>query len=140
VWGLLSGLQPPSPRQYDLAAGIRLSASKLRPVRGDPPLRRLGWFAGGERDRGGWHHTSGTPGPSFTHKGFLGVHLFFVISRFLITSLLLRERDVVGGILLRKFYARRALRIFPLYYATLLVYVVLLAATRRYLFGRHFPY
>jgi peptidoglycan/LPS O-acetylase OafA/YrhL len=77
-------------------------------------------------------HTSGTPGPSFTHKGFLGVNLFFVISGFLITSLLLRERDAVGGISLKKFYARRALRIFPLYYATLLVYIVLLAATRRH--------
>jgi hypothetical protein len=30
-----------------------LGASELRPVRGDPPLRRLGWFAGGERNRGG---------------------------------------------------------------------------------------
>jgi len=79
-----------------------------------------------------WHHTSGTPGLSFTHKaGFLGVIFFFAISGFLITSLLLRERNAVGGISLRKFYARRVLRIFPLYYATLLVYIVLVAATRR---------
>ena len=47
------GLQPRSPQQYDPGAGIRLGASELRPVRGDPPLWRLGWFAGGERDRGG---------------------------------------------------------------------------------------
>ena len=57
---------------------------------------------------------------------------FFAISGFLITSLLLRERTAVGGISLRKFYARRTLRIFPLYYATLLAYIVLVAATRRH--------
>jgi peptidoglycan/LPS O-acetylase OafA/YrhL len=82
-----------------------------------------------------WHHTSGTPGQSFTHKGFLGwtwVDSFFAISGFPITSLLPRERTAVGGISLRKFYARRTLRIFPLYYATLLAYIVLVAATRRH--------
>jgi peptidoglycan/LPS O-acetylase OafA/YrhL len=81
-----------------------------------------------------WHHTgaAGIPGPSLWQKGFLGVDFFFAISGFLITSLLLRERSAVGGISLKKFYARRALRIFPLYYATLLVYLVLVAATRRH--------
>ncbi len=48
-------------------------------------------------------------------RGFLGVDLFFVISGFLITSLLLRERDRKGRISLRGFYWRRALRILPLY-------------------------
>ena len=80
-----------------------------------------------------WSHTSGNPGPSFAHNvGLLGVVFFFAISGFLITSLLLRERNAVGGISLRKFYARRTLRIFPLYYATLLAYIVLVAATRRH--------
>jgi peptidoglycan/LPS O-acetylase OafA/YrhL len=80
-----------------------------------------------------WSHTSGNPGPSFAHNlGWLGVVFFFAISGFLITSLLLRERNAVGGISLRKFYARRALRIFPLYYVTLLAYIVLVAATRRH--------
>ncbi len=77
-----------------------------------------------------WHHTSGTPGPLISHKGFLGVDFFFAISGFLITTLLIRERTHSGRISLRKFYARRALRIFPLYYATLLLYVLLVAATR----------
>lgn len=49
------------------------------------------------------------------HRGFLGVDLFFVISGFLITTLLLRERDRTGAISLRGFYWRRALRILPLY-------------------------
>jgi peptidoglycan/LPS O-acetylase OafA/YrhL len=67
-----------------------------------------------------------------SQKGFLGVDFFFAISGFLITSLLLRECEGLGKISLRKFYARRALRIFPLYYATLLVYIMLVAATRRH--------
>lgn len=78
-----------------------------------------------------WHHTSGTTGASFLTKGYLGVDFFFAISGFLITTLLIREYQSTQRISLRKFYARRALRILPLYYATLLLYVLLVAATRR---------
>ena len=52
-------------------------------------------------------------------RGFLGVDFFFAISGFLIVTLLLRERDRHGRISLRGFYARRSLRIFPVYYAFL---------------------
>jgi peptidoglycan/LPS O-acetylase OafA/YrhL len=55
----------------------------------------------------------------FGYRGPLGVSFFFVISGFLITTLILRERDKFGFISLRNFYARRTLRIFPLYYAVL---------------------
>ncbi|RWR29838.1 acyltransferase [Sinirhodobacter populi] len=48
-------------------------------------------------------------------RGFLGVDFFFVISGFLITTLLLREEDRKGRISLRGFYWRRALRILPLF-------------------------
>ena len=45
--------------------------------------------------------------------GFVGVDVFFVISGFLITGLLLRERDETGRIDIVGFYARRARRLLP---------------------------
>jgi peptidoglycan/LPS O-acetylase OafA/YrhL len=69
-----------------------------------------------------WHHTAAS---AFEHplsgRGFLGVDLFFVISGFLIVTLLLRERQRTQTISLPKFFVRRMLRIFPLYYAFLAV-------------------
>jgi peptidoglycan/LPS O-acetylase OafA/YrhL len=52
-------------------------------------------------------------------NGPFGVRIFFVISGFLITHLLRRERDRTGRIALGKFYARRARRILPAYFAFL---------------------
>jgi peptidoglycan/LPS O-acetylase OafA/YrhL len=58
--------------------------------------------------------------------GALGVTIFFVLSGFLITRLLLREEKDRGTIDMGGFYIRRAFRLFPLYYAVLALYCVLL--------------
>jgi peptidoglycan/LPS O-acetylase OafA/YrhL len=63
--------------------------------------------------------------------GAFGVDVFFGISGFLITTLLLRERSKNGTISLRDFYLRRSLRIWPLYYATLGIYVLLVIFLQR---------
>lgn len=67
-----------------------------------------------------WHHAHPGYGSwPITEHGFLGVDLFFILSGFLITSLLLDEHSRNGTISLKHFYARRALRIFPLYFLVL---------------------
>ena len=49
----------------------------------------------------------------------LGLPLFFVLSSYLISELLLRERETVGTVHIRAFYLRRILRIWPLYFTAL---------------------
>ena len=51
-------------------------------------------------------------------NGWLGVQLFFILSGYLITTLLLREERQYGRVDLRAFWVRRILRIWPLYYFT----------------------
>ncbi|MFX1819019.1 acyltransferase family protein [Pseudarthrobacter sp. CC4] len=51
---------------------------------------------------------------AYPHGGFVGVDVFFVISGFLITGLLLREHERSGGISFADFYRKRARRILPL--------------------------
>ncbi len=53
--------------------------------------------------------------------GFVGVDVFFVISGFLITGLLVRERQRTGRISFRAFYVRRARRLMPAAVSTLVV-------------------
>jgi peptidoglycan/LPS O-acetylase OafA/YrhL len=61
-------------------------------------------------------------------SGSLGVNAFFVMSGFLITSILLREFRETGDISFRNFYRRRAFRIFPTFYlcwiATTIVFLL----------------
>lgn len=71
-----------------------------------------------------WHHSTPRPLQGFLGRGPLGVHLFFAVSGFLITTLLVREKCRTGTLSLSRFYARRSLRIFPLYYAVLALYTL----------------
>ncbi len=54
-----------------------------------------------------------------TATGRFGVDLFFTMSAYLLTTLMLREREVKGKVNLKAFYLRRILRIWPLYFAFL---------------------
>jgi peptidoglycan/LPS O-acetylase OafA/YrhL len=62
-----------------------------------------------------------SPGGWMLFIGPHGVRLFFVLSGFLITHLLLSELRRTGTVAVKKFYMRRALRIWPLYFALLAV-------------------
>ena len=63
----------------------------------------------------------------FPVGGFVGVDVFFVISGFLITSLMLRELEETGSISFRRFYARRVRRIMPVATVALCVTVIISA-------------
>jgi len=62
---------------------------------------------------------------NFIQDGHLAVSIFFIISGFLITSLLIKEENQTQTISLKKFYLRRTLRIFPAYYFLLFVYFLM---------------
>ncbi|HEV3163479.1 MAG TPA: acyltransferase [Isosphaeraceae bacterium] len=68
---------------------------------------------------------SGLVGPAVARtmlfNGWVGVQLFFVLSGFLITTLLLREEARYGRLDLKAFWVRRILRIWPLYYLTVAI-------------------
>jgi peptidoglycan/LPS O-acetylase OafA/YrhL len=67
------------------------------------------------------HHgpsSSGVP-EVIKRLGGFGLSMFFLLSAYLITELLVREREQTGTIAIRSFYIRRALRIWPLYFAAL---------------------
>jgi len=69
-----------------------------------------------------WKHISAAPLQAY---GGLGVHIFFVLSGFLITNLLLQEQERTSTISLQNFYVRRAFRIFPAAFLFLAIVCVL---------------
>jgi peptidoglycan/LPS O-acetylase OafA/YrhL len=80
-----------------------------------------------------YSHAHGTDGfPSWLQwslpDGSAAVRAFFVLSGFLITSLMLRERSRAGRVSLVRFYRRRAVRILPVYWAFLAFVALLWAA------------
>jgi peptidoglycan/LPS O-acetylase OafA/YrhL len=79
-----------------------------------------------------WHITFGLNCPSFIYTmgkylelGNSGIQLFFVVSGFLITGLLLKEKAETGSIHLKRFYLKRLLKICPVYFAYILVIAIL---------------
>jgi peptidoglycan/LPS O-acetylase OafA/YrhL len=72
-----------------------------------------------------WHLLARLVGVTVTRRlqenGGYGVQLFFILSGYLITTLLLREEVRYGRIALRAFWVRRILRIWPLYYVIVLI-------------------
>ena len=68
--------------------------------------------------------------PVMEALGPMGVRIFFVISGFIITLLLLKEDAETGTVSLRQFYARRTLRIFPPCYAYILFVGILTLAEK----------
>jgi peptidoglycan/LPS O-acetylase OafA/YrhL len=61
----------------------------------------------------------------FFGGGFIGVNVFFTLSGYLITSILLRERAAAGRIQLRRFWMRRVIRLYPVLIAVVVAVVVL---------------
>jgi peptidoglycan/LPS O-acetylase OafA/YrhL len=92
----------------------------------EPSLQRLGHVPSLDGLRGVaialvvTYHYWGWP-----RGGWLGVDLFFVLSGFLITTLLLEEHAIHGRIRLRAFYIRRARRLFPALAVLLATYLVI---------------
>jgi peptidoglycan/LPS O-acetylase OafA/YrhL len=78
-----------------------------------------------------WFHTVPWARTELWGQGNKGVTLFFAISGFLIVTLLLRQKEKRDSIDLRNFWGRRVLRIFPVYYLALALYVVLVAVVER---------
>lgn len=74
------------------------------------------------------NHLPGTPR---LINGSVGVDIFFALSGWLITWILLKEKRKTGSISLRKFYLRRIFRIIPLYYITIGLYI-LASLTEKY--------
>ena len=82
-----------------------------------------------------FHHVPGAGGgvlEALHSNARYGVSVFFVISGFIIATLFLRERERSGNVNLGNFYARRAFRLFPLYYVALALECFLIFGMNQY--------
>ena len=78
-------------------------------------------------------------GAPWMSGGLLGVTMFFVISGYIITKLLLREFSTSGTIDLKSFWIRRARRLLPAIGALIIVVVILCAAFNRVMLTKMRP-
>jgi peptidoglycan/LPS O-acetylase OafA/YrhL len=101
-------------------------ASKLPGLDGLRALAAMAVFVDHAEQTQEWVGLDHFDGNQMTSLGRQGVEVFFVLSGYLITLLLLRERARAGVVSLRRFYARRTLRIWPLYYLVVFVLWVVL--------------
>src|SRR5215469_5631536 len=83
-----------------------------------------------------WPAWLSTPAIAIFGAGAYGVDLFFALSAYLITSLLLRETETRGRLDLPRFYLRRILRIWPLY----LTFLAVAAVAPYFMTGQHLPW
>ncbi|MDB5203447.1 MAG: Acyltransferase [Ferruginibacter sp.] len=72
---------------------------------------------------------------TFAGNGFLGVNFFFVLSGFLITYLLIKEKRLNNKISVVNFWIRRILRIWPLYFACVFLGFVVFPLAKQYMGG-----
>lgn len=84
----------------------------------------------------GWPHAMVSLVGAILTGGAFGVALFFALSAYLITNLLLREKEKRGALDTRSFYIRRILRIWPLYFAFLALAALLPLILR----SQHLPF
>ncbi len=96
-------LPVPSPYYVPGLDGLRAVAVSMVYAMHALPLVTADWFA------------------PFRQVGNFGVPIFFVLSGYLITTLMQRELDLTKGFEVGAFYLRRILRIWPLYFLSLLV-------------------
>jgi len=73
----------------------------------------------------------------FEHWGNIDVSVFFVLSGFLITFLLLKEKQAKGSINLKDYYIRRTLKIWPLYYTVMILAIFVLPLLASGFYGNY---
>lgn len=74
------------------------------------------------------------PSPTWVQGSYVGLDMFFVLSGFLVTSLLLRERERTGHVRTRSFYGRRISRLIPallLFFVAHGIYVIATGMSKR---------
>lgn len=72
--------------------------------------------------------------------GEFGVTIFFTLSGFLITFLILKEKEAIGTVKIKDFYIRRILRIWPLYYLILIISIITILIFKINFLPKAIPY